>query len=138
MVRFKTERSANGWRVVTDGGRLVDSFYNRSEALSLAKALNADLVNPDFKVGDWAHYGIMSDRYPVEVVAVTPATVTTRDMKHERNASGNLKFQVNPDGKVRKFVRARTPNYRGDYLYRPVGGYGYLGQHADYHQAREV
>lgn len=137
MVQFKTERSANGWRVVTDGGRPVDSFYNRSEALALAKALNADQVNADFKVGDWAHYGIMSDCYPVEVVAVTPATVTTRDMRHQGHGD-SATFAPSPDGRVRKFVRARTPNYRGEYLYRPVGGYGYLGQHARYYQAREV
>jgi hypothetical protein len=137
MVRFKAEKSANGYRVVTDGGRLVDSFYNRSEALSLAKALNADLVNPDFKVGDWAHYSIMSDCYPVEVVAVTPTTVTTRDMRHQGHGD-TATFTPNPNGRVRKFVRARKPNYRGDRPYRPVDGFGFLGQHARYYQAPEV
>lgn len=91
-------------------------------------------ANP-FHVGDWASVCYVNDMYPCEVVAVTPTTVTVRDLDG-RGEHGP--FTPNPNGRVRTFRRSRKPDFRGDFPYRAPGGGPRLSLHARFYQSPEV
>lgn len=85
-------------------------------------------------VGEFATYGIGSDRYPVEIIAVAPRKITTRSAATiysggpDRGTAawggdkpGTFTVGPNEHGTIREFT------LRGDGAWRPKGAsYGYL------------
>lgn len=74
-------------------------------------------------VGDWLTYGIGADRYPCEVVKVTPTQVHVRALQHApgaKSAWGQVcygPFEPSPNAPVKVF-RAAGVNRFGDVEFR--------------------
>lgn len=83
------------------------------------------------KVGDFATYACGSDSYPVEIIAMTPKTITTRaaEVIHSGPIDGDNEYAgvprgtfitaPNENGMVRKF------SLRQDGVWRRVGYYSW-------------